>query len=99
MTFNPKVITLWAFRDFKKNLKILLQPVGKFYTVGVILTNIHNCYNRNMTSFFFDLEPFAIQEYLVALQEDDGMDEQSVDLLDEDDGMNQELECNEIFDK
>lgn len=40
--FN-KFIQEFAFLDFKKNQKILLQDVGTMYTVGMILTNCHTC--------------------------------------------------------
>ena len=29
-----KISQLFAFLDFKKNMKVLLQPVGKYYLVG-----------------------------------------------------------------
>lgn len=31
-----KIISLFAFLDFKKNNKLYLQPVGKYYTVTVV---------------------------------------------------------------
>jgi hypothetical protein len=34
-----KVVQYFAFLDFRKNLKVLLQPIGKYYAVGVILAN------------------------------------------------------------
>ena len=38
-----KICQLFAFLDFKKNLKLLLQPIGKYYLVAVILVNCHTC--------------------------------------------------------
>ena len=35
-----KVVPMWPFLDFEKNLKLLLSPVGKLYMV-VMLTNCH----------------------------------------------------------
>ncbi len=37
-----EITTTWAFVDFKKNQKVLKQPVGVFYRVAVLLTNIRN---------------------------------------------------------
>ena len=33
-----KICQNFAYLDFKKNLKILLQPVGKYYLVACILS-------------------------------------------------------------
>ena len=38
------ITTLWEFVDFKKNTKILLQPVAKYYAVAANLTNCHACF-------------------------------------------------------
>jgi hypothetical protein len=35
--------TIFAFLDFKKNLKVLLQPVAKYYIVASLLINCHTC--------------------------------------------------------
>ena len=59
-----KVISLFAFLDFKKNLKLHLQPVGKGYLVGAILTNCHTCLNGSQTSSYFGLTPPSLQDYL-----------------------------------
>src|SRR4051812_34866614 len=32
-----KIMTLFSFLDFKKNLKLWLQPVGRYYLVGGFL--------------------------------------------------------------
>lgn len=48
-----KIIQQFAFLDFRKNLKILLQPVGKYYFVGTLLTNCHTCLYGSQTSTFF----------------------------------------------
>lgn len=59
-----KVVQYFAFLDFKKNLKILLQPIGKYYAVGVILTNCHTCIYGSVTSSFFHVPPPDVQTYL-----------------------------------
>ena len=58
------VICQFSFLDFKKNLKIFLQPVGKFYIVAGILTNCRTCVYGNQTSQYFNLMPPSLQSYL-----------------------------------
>ena len=48
-----KVISLFAFVDFKKNQRLFLQPVGKHFKVAVLLTNVHTCLNGSQVSDFF----------------------------------------------
>lgn len=59
-----KLTQTFAFLDFKKNLKLLLQPVGKYYLVGAILINCHTCLYGSVTSSFFNLEPPSLEVYL-----------------------------------
>jgi len=59
-----KVLSLFAYLDFKKNQKVYLQPVGKYYAVAVLLTNCHTCMYGSETSSFFNLQPPALLEYL-----------------------------------
>ena len=59
-----KVVQYFAFLDFRKNLKVLLQPIGKYYVVGVILANCHTCLYGSTTSSFFNLPPPDLQTYL-----------------------------------
>ena len=54
---------LWAIVGFKENIKILLQPVPKYYTVAAILTNCHTCLYGNNTSAHFDSHPPTIRGY------------------------------------
>lgn len=54
----------FAFIDFKKNLKIFLQPVAKYYFVAAILKNCQNCLYQCQTSKYFDLKPPKLEEYL-----------------------------------
>lgn len=53
-----------AYLDFKKNLNILLQPVGKFYLVACILINCHTCLYGSQTTTYFNLEPPSLETYL-----------------------------------
>lgn len=59
-----KIIQYFAFVDFKKNQKVLLQPVGKQYIVSAILTNLHTCLNGSPTGNTFGVNPPSVQEYL-----------------------------------
>ena len=43
-----EVINNFKFTDFKKNSKIGLSCVGKFYRVNAILTNAHTCFYKKM---------------------------------------------------
>lgn len=60
------ILRNFAFLDFRKNLKVLLSPVAKYYLVGGLLTNCHTCFYGNQTSRYFNLDPPTIQEYLAA---------------------------------
>ena len=59
-----KVVRMWAFLDFEKNLKLFLSPVGKLYMVGVLLTNCHTCLHGSETSQYFGLNQPTLEEYL-----------------------------------
>lgn len=59
-----RVIANFAFLDFKKNLKIGLQDVGKYYKVGVLLTNCYTCLNDNQISIYFNLQSPNLSIYL-----------------------------------
>ncbi|XP_023221108.1 protein ALP1-like [Centruroides sculpturatus] len=59
-----KIIQKFAFLDLKKNLKLFLQPVGKLYIVGALLTNCHTCLYGSATSDYFNCLPPKLDEYL-----------------------------------
>ena len=59
-----KICQLFAFFDFKKNLKILLQPIGKHFLVATLLTNCHTCLYGSQTGKFFELDPPTLESYL-----------------------------------
>jgi len=59
-----KVVALWAFVDFHKNQKVLLQPVSNYYKLAVLLTNFHTCYYGSQVCDYFQLEPPDIKEYI-----------------------------------
>ena len=59
-----KIEQYWAFCDFKKNLKLYLQPIGKVYLVATLLTNCHTCMYGCAVNGIFDSTPPTIEEYL-----------------------------------
>ncbi len=61
-----KIVQYWAFLDFKKNLKLALQPVGKYYLVGALLTNCHTCLYGSLTGSYFGMQPPTLHDYLHA---------------------------------
>lgn len=60
-----KICKEFAFVDFKKNQKIYLQPVGKYYAIATLLTNCHTCFYGSQVSSFFNLNPPEIENYLI----------------------------------
>jgi hypothetical protein len=59
-----RIVTLWAFLDFKKNLKLQKSPIGKLYLVAAILSNIHACFYGSQTASYFDIETPDPVEYM-----------------------------------
>ena len=59
-----KLVQYYAYLDLKKNQKILLQPIGKYYLVGAILTNCHTCLYGSVTTTFFGVKPPSLETYL-----------------------------------
>ena len=58
------IANYFKFMDLKKNLKIGLSSVGKFYLVSALLTNALTCLYHNQTSKFFGMEPPTLYEYV-----------------------------------
>lgn len=59
-----KIIQEFAFLDFKKNQKLLLQEVGTMYSVATILANCHTCLYGSQQSVYFNIEPPPLEIYL-----------------------------------
>ena len=57
------IVNYFAFLDFKKNLKIGLNAIGKMYLVCALLHNARTCLYKNTTSTYFNVEPPKIEEY------------------------------------
>lgn len=59
-----KVVQYFAFLDFRKNLKILLQPIAKYYIIGALFSNCHTCLYGSTTTSYFGVEPPELETYL-----------------------------------
>lgn len=59
-----KIVAEFAFVDFKKNQKLMLQEVELMFRVAVILTNCHTCLYGSQCSQAFNVEPIPLEEYL-----------------------------------
>ena len=59
-----KICQTFAFLDFKNNLKLLLQTIGRYDLVAAILINSHTHLYGSQTSMYFDLDPPSIERYL-----------------------------------
>jgi len=57
------IVNYFKFMDFKKNLKLQLSAVGKYYIVCALLRNAMTCLYYNETSLYFDHSPPSLQEY------------------------------------
>lgn len=58
-----KILAEFAFVDFKKNQKMLLQDIEAMFKVAVLLTNCHTCLYGSQTSSYFDTIPPTLEEY------------------------------------
>lgn len=58
-----KIISQFAFVDFRKNQKLLLQDVDSLYKVAVLLTNSHTCLYGSQTATYFNTIPPTLEQY------------------------------------
>jgi len=59
-----KALMQWGFIGHKLNFKVGLSPVGAYYAVCILLTNVHTCYYGSATGVKFNCLPPSIYEYL-----------------------------------
>lgn len=59
-----KILQLFPFVDFEKNLKIRKEKVPLFYKVATILTNCHTCLYGSQVCYYFECDPPTLEEYL-----------------------------------
>ena len=60
-----KILQYFTYVDLKRNNKIFLQPVGKYYAVAALLTNCHTCIYGSLTTTFFNVAPPSLESYLL----------------------------------
>lgn len=56
-----RIDNVFSFLNFKKNLKLRLQLVKKYYLAGTLFFDIHTILNSNQNNFY--LNPLSIVEY------------------------------------
>ncbi|KAJ8931479.1 hypothetical protein NQ314_015600 [Rhamnusium bicolor] len=66
-----KIITEFAFVDFKKNQKLFVQEIEKIYLTAMILTNCHTCLYGSQTTEYFHCIPPNLEEYILLQQKSD----------------------------
>ncbi len=60
-----KVCSLFSFVNYYANQKVFLQPLGPYFTMATIFTNIHTCLYGSEVSKFFGVDPPTVEEYLM----------------------------------
>lgn len=58
------VANTWPFLNAGWKMRLYSSPVGRYYRVGVLLTNCLNCMRPNQVAQYFDCEPPELTEYL-----------------------------------
>ena len=59
-----QIVELWPFLDYRKKLKILLSPVGLYFGVGNMLTNIHTCLYGSIITREFGMGRPSLSMYM-----------------------------------
>ena len=62
-TVKQQLVERFPFGDFRKNLKLLLSPIGKYYKVGSLLTNAHTTIYGCRPSQYFGMPPPSLEAY------------------------------------
>ncbi len=65
-----KILQYFAFVDYKKNQKILLQPLKQMYIVAAILANCLTCFHGSQICDAFDCQPPTMEEYLQVIADE-----------------------------
>ena len=58
------ITNMFAFLSFHKNQKVFLQPLAKYWIVGVLLYNCHCCLYGSQTATYFGATAPSLDEYL-----------------------------------
>lgn len=59
------IVNYFKFLDFKKNLKIGLNAVGKMYVTCALMQNARSILYGSATSEYFGLNPPTLEEYFI----------------------------------
>ena len=59
-----KIAALWPWVDYRKNMKVLLQPVGMFLRVANVLTTMHTCMYGSEVSNHFGMDPPSLSAFM-----------------------------------
>ncbi len=60
------VANMWPFLNAGWKMRLYSSPVGRYYRVGVLLTNCLNCIRPNQVAQYFDCRPPSLSDYLHA---------------------------------
>ncbi|CAM9399784.1 unnamed protein product [Laminaria digitata] len=58
-----KIVQMFPFMDVQTNHKVMLSPIGKYYTIAALLTNAHTTCYGCPTSTHFGMAPPTLEEY------------------------------------
>ncbi|CAN0376045.1 unnamed protein product, partial [Hapterophycus canaliculatus] len=62
-----KVVNIFPFVDFRKAMKLRLNPIGNNYIVAALLTNAHTTLYGCETSTYFGMMPPTLEQYFQAV--------------------------------
>ena len=57
------IVNQFKFNDYKKNLKLGLSPIGKFYRASALLINAHIYLYSNNVENRFTISPPLLEDY------------------------------------
>ena len=58
------VTSVWAYVDFKKQMVLGQRPIGRYYVVACIMTNVRSCLYGNQASSYFECPRPSLNDYL-----------------------------------
>lgn len=59
------IVNYFASLDYRKNLKIGLNSVGKMYVTRALIRNAYTCMYKSITSYYFRLDSPLMKEYFL----------------------------------
>jgi hypothetical protein len=59
------IVNNWGFTNYSHNLRCLMSPVGQYYPLAALFSNIQVCLGRNTPSLsYYEMAPPELEEYL-----------------------------------